>query len=45
MNKDLFLRNIIIIILLILIGIIIFHFIRIDFDVYIRTIKEPIYLF
>ena len=45
MNKDLIIRNIIIIILLILFAIIIFNFIAIDVDVYIKSIEEPIYLF
>ena len=44
MNKDLFLINIIITILIVLLVIIAINFIAIDFDVYIRTIEEPIYL-
>ena len=43
MNKEL-LTNIINLLLLVILGIIIFNFIAIDLDVYIKSIQEPIYL-
>lgn len=43
MNKEL-LTNIINLLLFVILGIIIFNFIAIDLDVYIKSIQEPIYL-